>query len=292
MTFDRILVPLDFGAHADRALPVAGALARKLGVGLDLLIVTSKGVDPRIDEHEARWHARSAACDLNAIELRTDEDVVDGILAAARSPRTLLCLSTHAHGAVADLAVHSTGEEVLSRATQPVLAIGPRTVIDPPPRAQGIVCCIGDDQAQARRLLSVTAEWAIDLVCDPWLVHVTDTTTGRPPDGSPGRALLAELTDELMEHGVGATWQVVAELNAGHASERAKVTKAEALELLRTNSRQAGENVRAFTDEELDRAAPFSLSFGAPVTAQFVVEDHAVRHSWHHVARIRTALGR
>ena len=88
------------------------------------------------------------------------------------------------------------------------------------------------------------------------------------------------------------TWQVVAELNAGHAHEHAKVTKAEALELLRKNSRQAAEMVRAFSDEELDRAAPFSLSFGAPVTAQFVVEDHAVRHSWHHLARIRTALVR
>ena len=88
------------------------------------------------------------------------------------------------------------------------------------------------------------------------------------------------------------TWQVVAELNAGHAREHAKVTKAEALKLLRTNSRQAADRVRAFNDEELDRAAPFSLSFGAPVTAQFVVEDHAVRHSWHHLARIRTAVGR
>jgi hypothetical protein len=88
------------------------------------------------------------------------------------------------------------------------------------------------------------------------------------------------------------TWQVVAELNAGHAREHAQVTKAEALELLRTNSRDAADSVRAFKDEELDRAAPFSLSFGAPVTAQFVVEDHAVRHSWHHLARIRTAVGR
>ena len=50
--------------------------------------------------------------------------------------------------------------------------------------------------------------------------------------------------------------------------------------------------VRAFTDDELDRAAPFSLSFGAPMTAQFVIEDHALRHSWHHLARIRRALGR
>ena len=88
------------------------------------------------------------------------------------------------------------------------------------------------------------------------------------------------------------TWQVVAELNAGHAREHAKVTKKEALDLLRKNSRQAAETIRAFTDEDLDRAAPFSLSFGAPVTAQFVVEDHALRHSWHHLARIRAAVGR
>jgi hypothetical protein len=88
------------------------------------------------------------------------------------------------------------------------------------------------------------------------------------------------------------TWEVVAELNAKHANDQAGVTKAAALELLRRNSPEAAAAVRAFTDEELDRAAPFSLSFGAPVTAQFVIEDHALRHSWHHLARIRTAVGR
>jgi hypothetical protein len=88
------------------------------------------------------------------------------------------------------------------------------------------------------------------------------------------------------------TWEAVADMNAKHASDQAGVTKAAALELLRRNSRQAAAAVRAFTDDELDRAAPFSLSFGAPVTAQFVVEDHALRHSWHHLARIRAALGR
>jgi uncharacterized damage-inducible protein DinB len=88
------------------------------------------------------------------------------------------------------------------------------------------------------------------------------------------------------------TWQAVAGMNAKHAQDNAEVTKAAALELLRRNSREAAAAVRAFTDDELDRAAPFSLSFAAPVTAQFVLEDHAVRHSWHHLARIRTALGR
>jgi hypothetical protein len=88
------------------------------------------------------------------------------------------------------------------------------------------------------------------------------------------------------------TWEVVAGLNGKHAADQAGVTKAAALDLLRKNSREAAAAVRAFTDEELDRAAPFSLAYGAPVTAQFVLEDHPVRHSWHHLARIRKSLGR
>jgi hypothetical protein len=88
------------------------------------------------------------------------------------------------------------------------------------------------------------------------------------------------------------TWEAIAAMNAEHAREHAGVTREVALELLRRNGRDAAEAVRELTDEELDTAAPFSLSFGAPVTAQFVVEDHAMRHSWHHLARIRLALGR
>lgn len=88
------------------------------------------------------------------------------------------------------------------------------------------------------------------------------------------------------------TWQAVARLNARHAHDYAQVSKAAALELLRQNSREAAAAVRNITDEELDRAAPLSLSFGAPMTAQFVIEDHAMRHSWHHLAAIRKALGR
>src|SRR4029077_5568614 len=58
-------------------------------------------------------------------------------------------------------------------------------------------------------------------------------------------------------------WEAVAEINAKHAREHAGVSKAATLELLRRNSLEAATVVRALTDEELDRAAPFSLSFGA-----------------------------
>jgi SAM-dependent methyltransferase len=88
------------------------------------------------------------------------------------------------------------------------------------------------------------------------------------------------------------TWDVVKDLNANTHREKANVTKAEAVELLRKNSREAAAAVRQFTDEQLDTAAPFGLSYNAPVTAQFVIEDHALRHSWHHLAAIRKALSR
>lgn len=87
-------------------------------------------------------------------------------------------------------------------------------------------------------------------------------------------------------------WEAVAEMNAKHAAEFAGVSKKDAVDLLRRNSKEAATAVRSFTDEQLDTAAPFSLSFGAPMTAQFVIEDHALRHSWHHFARIRSALGK
>lgn len=90
----------------------------------------------------------------------------------------------------------------------------------------------------------------------------------------------------------GVTWEAVAEMNAAHAIEHANVGKAEALALLDRNSREAAAAVRRFSDAELDTAAAFSLSFGAPMTAQFVLEDHAVRHAWHHLARIKSVLGR
>jgi hypothetical protein len=90
----------------------------------------------------------------------------------------------------------------------------------------------------------------------------------------------------------GLTWDAVAELNAKHAHEHATVGRQETLELLRRNSKTAADAVRAFTDEQLDRSAPVSLNADAPLTAQFVIEDHALRHSFHHLAKMRAALKR
>jgi hypothetical protein len=91
---------------------------------------------------------------------------------------------------------------------------------------------------------------------------------------------------------VGVTGKEVTAMNAGHAKEHGAVTKSAAIELLRRNSAAAATAIRALSDAQLDQAAPVSLNHEAPLTCQFMLEDHAVRHSYHHLARIRSALGR
>jgi len=90
----------------------------------------------------------------------------------------------------------------------------------------------------------------------------------------------------------GVTGEAVNEINAKHAKEFDAVTKEEALDLLRRNSTLAAAAIRALSDEELAQAAPVSLNFDAPLTCQFLLEDHAVRHSYHHLGIIRRALKR
>ncbi len=90
----------------------------------------------------------------------------------------------------------------------------------------------------------------------------------------------------------GVTSDVVNEINAAHAKEHDAVTKEAALDLLRRNSAAAAAAIRALRDDELDRAAPVSLYSDAPLTCQFFLEDHAVRHSYHHLAGVRKALDR
>jgi len=88
----------------------------------------------------------------------------------------------------------------------------------------------------------------------------------------------------------GVTWDAVHEMNAGHAREHDGVTKEAALDLLRRNSAAAAAAIRALSDAQLDQAAPISLNADAPLTCQFMLEDHAVRHSYHHLAALRGAL--
>ena len=90
----------------------------------------------------------------------------------------------------------------------------------------------------------------------------------------------------------GVTMDDVHSMNAKHAHEFDAILCDAAVDLLRRNSAAAAAAIRGLTDEQLGHAERVSLYADAPVTCQFVLEDHAVRHSYHHLAGIRRALNR
>ena len=151
---------------------------------------------------------------------------------------------------------------------------------------------LADRLEQGSRAL---ADFASSLNDEEWQIHV-------PHDGrkvgvtvhhvASMYPLEIQLAQGILkgDQQVGVTWDVVADINAKHASEFSGVNKEQALELLRRNSKAAADAIRALNDEDLDRAVPQSLYGDAPLTAGFWLEDHPVRHSYHHLARIKAAL--
>lgn len=90
----------------------------------------------------------------------------------------------------------------------------------------------------------------------------------------------------------GVTMDAIDQMNADHARKNAAVGKRTTLDLLKSNSKAASKTIRELTNEELDSAAEVSLYANAPLTAQFFIEDHALRHSYHHLASMRATLKR
>jgi len=84
--------------------------------------------------------------------------------------------------------------------------------------------------------------------------------------------------------------EVIDKMNAEHANENKMAGRQMTMDLLKTNSENAANKIREFTDEELDNSAPVSLYYDAPLTAQFFIEDHALRHSFHHLGKIKASM--
>ena len=83
----------------------------------------------------------------------------------------------------------------------------------------------------------------------------------------------------------GVTMNDVHAMNAKHAVDFHAVTRDQAIDLLRRSSAAAAAAIRALSDDQLAHAEPVSAYNDAPLTCQFVLEDHAVRHSYHHLGR-------
>jgi nucleotide-binding universal stress UspA family protein len=188
-----VVVPLDLGSHADRALPVASALAHQVGAELAVVTVSSPHTDPLRDEAEIRWHAAAAGVTVDQVFVRHDDDVTAGVLAAAEACDGVLCNATHAYGRVAGFLLDGVAAELLRRSTAPLLQVGPSVVVTGRARRSVLLCA--DASAPRDETIAATRTWSalLDVPVEIVQVMAPDRAGIHDPAAERIRARLAEL---------------------------------------------------------------------------------------------------
>ncbi|HLM63077.1 MAG TPA: universal stress protein [Acidimicrobiales bacterium] len=209
MALPTILVPLDLGREADRALPVGRALADRTGGRLEVVVITdtAEAAAAASDQREVRAHARRAGVGVDAIRLRTGgEDVVAALADEAVGTGATLCIATHAWGHLADLVAHGIAGRL-------VLRDGPMVLVGPHARRDGegpreVLACV-DGRSGSPAVPSVARTWA------EWLgtkVRVLQVEEGHDCAGGARPAAVA--AGAIHAEGVPAGWDVVAARSA------------------------------------------------------------------------------
>jgi len=129
-TFRRLLVPTDFSALANRAIPVGYGLVAEGGVVHLLHVVTRKPGEDDPDPTErlrALIPLGAAAKGITTeLEVVKEEDACGGIWhAAGRLGVDAICMATHGRSGASRLVLGSQAQEVVQRARRPVVLVPP-----------------------------------------------------------------------------------------------------------------------------------------------------------------------
>ena len=90
----------------------------------------------------------------------------------------------------------------------------------------------------------------------------------------------------------GVTMDDIDAMNAAHAAENARGHERGGARSAPPQQRSRRRGHPRAQRRAARQAAPVSLYADAPLTCQFVLEDHAVRHSYHHLAVFAGRCGR
>lgn len=165
-----IIVPLDGTEFAKRALSPAHALARHCDAELVLVMARSGGVvEPESYLRKVADDGGIGSARVAAFDDRPADQAITTI--AETEPDPVVCMTTHARGAVGNMVLGSVAEQVLRSIETPVLLIGPTVTDGTPSDFKELIVCL-DGSRTAAAILPVAATVARDLELDVWLVDV------------------------------------------------------------------------------------------------------------------------
>jgi nucleotide-binding universal stress UspA family protein len=166
-----IVVPIDARGSSSRALPVAGRLARRMGLNVRMfrLVDPDESKDPHLEKLEA--FASYLGNVDRSFQIQEGTDPVAGIVNSL-GETDILCMATAAsllpHGGH----LGSVSEAVTRTIDRPMFLVGPRIVPDPPPGPTGRVIVPVDGSELAEAAIEPAAATADRLGVPLWIVSV------------------------------------------------------------------------------------------------------------------------
>jgi nucleotide-binding universal stress UspA family protein len=211
--YTKLIVPLDTSPAAERALEPTTALARRLGVPVDLVIVSSPGIGATDDAVYLEKTAASLRCDVGELRAIASNEVGDVLVEMADSPDALVCMSTRGQGRLAPL-LGSVATDVVRRARRPVLLFGP--AVRPPTRFDVVAACVEPGSDRSHAAIAPALSMAMSLDAALWLLEVRQSDwVVRDVRGTIDGGEVAALAHELRHGGIGVEWKVQHDERAG-----------------------------------------------------------------------------
>ena len=215
--FSSIVVPLDLETRSDRALPIAGALAAKSGIPIELVTVSSPQLSEASDAYELEQRGRATGAAWSTTVLHDDDPAAALVAFLTDRPGALVVMATRARTAFGELLLGSVTEDVLRHSDHPVLLVGPHASVEDPPAAPTLVAGV-DGRPASMSVLGAVASWheAFDGP-RPWLVEVLPVPKEPTDFGDVAESSdVHRLATDLKEMGVAAEWEVT---RAKHPSD-------------------------------------------------------------------------
>jgi len=185
-----VVVPVDPSQPAPVAVAVAAAIARQGSLAVEVVAMTPAGLseDSTVSymTHRAR-EAVAAGAPKASTWVLSDGDPADGIVDHVRATHAdLVCLSSHAKGALTRVLMGTVSEPVLRHSPSPVVMVGPRTPA-PPVDGYGTLVVAVDDSGASRHVVGAADRLAQQLGAKIALVQVSTALQTSEDDEDPDR---------------------------------------------------------------------------------------------------------
>ncbi len=160
-----IVVPLDGSPFAERALPIARAVARRVGAQI---VLVAAHWEEESDQRKAYLEEIATQQDdvATRVELidehpaaRAIEHVVEG------GPNRIVCMTSHGRGTFRWAVLGSVAEEVVRKVRKPALLVGPHCNASWPNDFRHMLVCV-DGSSVADPVVPVATRWAKALGLD------------------------------------------------------------------------------------------------------------------------------